>query len=373
MIKQCAATDIKSRSECNPFDNTEFLPLIVAPMYSCVDKSNAHIFLHNKVKICMPRKEYMDESYKYCSKENYFDSYSLEDFIENFINTTDGFLTNKENNIVKTSVCIDTAAGHLKALHEAIRQAKEIHGNNLVIMAGNVSSAEAFVELATTGCNFIRVGIGGGASCLSSLQTGVGQENLEQLIYQCRKHRDFFKDKESIQAGIISKVKIVADGISRFVDQLVERKEGLDNGYAAINRLLYAGADIVMIGKLFAQSIESAGEKRKGIGYFFKETEDIYSAHVKHPSMDEVRKAISHGYEPQVKYSGMSTRESQMKYKEGEIKPSEGKSTWLPIKWSLSEWLNGSEKESDYLPGWVNALKSSMSYTGSKTLKDFKQ
>lgn len=85
------------------------------------------------------------------------------------------------------------------------------------------------------------------------------------------------------------------------------------------------------------------------------------------------------------KKSGMSTIEEQKKYKEPtnlgtqdlsvpRLKPSEGSTKWVPVRWTLNQWLQGSDKQDEYpyLNGFVNSLKSAMSYTGSKTLNEFK-
>jgi len=58
-----------------------------------------------------------------------------------------------------------------------------------------------------------------------------------------------------------------------------------------------------------------------------------------------------------------------------DIKPSEGSITWIPVRWTLEEWLNGSEDQdkAPYLMGYINSLRSAMSYTDSLTLNDFKQ
>lgn len=391
MIKQCAVTDIQSRSECNCYDGSGFLPLITSNMYCTVDKHNAGIFLNNKIKVCMPRKEYMDESYQYCSDENYFDSFSLDDFIQDFIVTNDGFLYTPGGDKVKTSVCIDTAAGHLKRLHEAIRKAKEIHGDDLIIMAGNVSSVEAFEELAKTNVDYIRVGIGGGGGCNTTSNTGVGQEDLYYLIQECyrlrevnKKDLEYFAKKfptAKVQPHNISKVKIVADGISSYIKRCQQKYNFNDNGYAAIIKLLNSGADLVMIGGLFAQCVESAGEKA------FKTINGDYRIDLPFNSLS-LEEAIQLYFKQgnlYVKLSGMSTVEEQKKYqpaqhvsqglKEVNLKPSEGSTKWVPVRWTLENWLQGSDKQDEYpyLNGFVNSLKSAMSYTGSKTLNEFKQ
>ena len=238
MIKQCAVSDIESRSECNPYNSEGFLPIITSPMYSVVNEDNVNIFLENKVQVCLPRNiGTIPEN------GEYFVSYSLNDFIKNYI--TQYEITKMSLTFV-VKVCIDTAAGHLKSLHEAIRKAKEIHGNNLIIMAGNVASEDAFVELAKTGVDYIRVGIGGGGGCNTTSNTGVGQEDLRQLIGSCKnritraQNSMRIYEKEGAEyytrAGIpanlhkklyhdefaLSQVKIVADGISSYIKQCEE-------------------------------------------------------------------------------------------------------------------------------------------------------
>jgi len=386
MIKQ-TATGLNSRSEVNPFDENGFLPLITAPMYSVVDDTNYQVFLDNKIQVCMPRNKTVpitDAEYFQNSPDNYwnyvFESVSLSEFIEHWIE-------NKHSVCLNSRICIDTANGNMPALHDAIRKAKELHGDNLIIMAGNVSSVEAFMELAKTGCDYIRVGIGGGGGCNTTSNTGVGQEDLEKLIYFCNSVRNETSDKIPLwyhysstwsteDRENINKVKIVADGISSYI-KLCQDKYGFnDNGYAAINKLLFAGADLVMIGKLFAQCVESAGEKQyytptSNPNYFETKTkaqfEDWCLAHeIDHKS-----------FKPSaIKYSGMSTQEEQLKYKPTDdervlISPSEGSVQWIPVRWSLTEWLNGStnQDESPYLMGWINSIRSAMSYTGKKILR----
>jgi IMP dehydrogenase/GMP reductase len=384
MIQQ-AGQGLNSRKEAIPFDENGFLPLITAPMYSVVDETNYQTFLDNKIQVCLPRKCKINVSDK-----DYFISLSLEEF--------SSFYCNAENHLPfnrKQLVCIDTANGNMPALHDAIREAKEIHGDNLIIMTGNVSNDNAFVELAKTGVDYIRVGIGGGGGCNTTSNTGVGQgANLVNVIWECNNIRSRYKTALLADNGYrrtegwqnIAKVKIVADGISSYV-KYCEKEHGFNNnGYAAINTLLYTGADLVMVGSLFAQCLESAGEKRSNspisIEKYLKEGYFI-------------RNPVE--YDPQwkvwdVKLQGMSTEEAQNKYKKvtggfdiidfgvtppntikhsdvKEIKPSEGKTVWLPVKWMLNDWLYGNG--TDELPGFINMLKSAMAYRGAKNLKNF--
>lgn len=407
---------LNSRSEANPFNEEGFLPLITAPMYSTVDESNYQLFLDNKIQVCLPRNT------KAVSGGNPFFSFSLEKFIASYINTK--VSVDYETEITK--ICIDTANGNMPQLHKAIRKAKEIHGNSLIIMAGNVGSVEAFVELAKTGCDYIRVGIGSGGACNTTSNTGVGQETLDKLIAYCkmavgsannsagireRKRKEYLSipDNEYFDSTYqefvnISKVKIVADGISSYINYCQKEYNFNDNGYAAINKLLHSGADLVMVGKLFAQCVESAGTKRLSVGNEYDWQDGDYETQI-------IRGWIKRSYyreKLEVKYSGMSTQQEQKKYKDpfnqsikvfksngvlacyadsieeaeklttehsgwyftSDLRPSEGSVQWIPVRWSLDEWLNGSNKqdESPYLMGFVNALRSMMAYTGKTKL-----
>jgi hypothetical protein len=411
VIKQ-AATGLNSRSEANPYNEYGFLPLITAPMYSVVDETNYQVFLDNKIQVCLPRAIEGPKLGHEC-----FLSYSLQEFIENFCNPNTGLPW-------ACKICIDTANGNMPALHDAIRKAKKIHGDKLVIMAGNVATSNAFAELAKTGVDYIRVGIGGGGGCNTTSNTGVGQTDLQRLINDCKErvlaaiyreknmksiianNKDWEKENYSENHNLC-KVKIVADGISTYIKQCEKQYGWNDNGYAAINSLLYAGADLVMIGGLFAQCLESSGEKST----FTNDNECIII-----DNKDQQEILFKDKDSLFVKYAGMSTQTEQRKYKQfnpkngdfvkikvfsnwsegvyigldvdkeshlvkedtGYIlsskqiapietitKPSEGSIKWLPVRWTLNEWLNGSDNQDEYpyLMGWVNSIKSAMAYT----------
>ena len=204
----------------------------------------------------------------------------------------------------------------------------------------------------------------------------------------------------------VSKVKIVADGISSYIKLCQQKSSFNDNAYAAIIKLLNSGADLVMIGGLFAQCVESAGDKRyTGTVSSGKE----YPMNVNRMEVEKngpfSAKVIENKIHDrlEVKISGMSAVEEQKKYKlfdlvsqaedgptqisadqweyeipakayQSIIKPSEGSTKWVPVRWTLEEWLQGSDKQDEYpyLNGFVNSLKSAMSYTGSRTLNEFK-
>lgn len=375
MIKQ-EAIGLNSRQEANIYDENGMLPLMTAPMFSVVNEDNCKIFLDNGVRVCMPRNTGFDGELEYMQNEKVFASCSLHDFIKLFIDEYDPI----NDTTLKQCICIDVANGSMPALHEAIRKAKEIHGSNLIIMAGNVASEDAFVELAKTGVDYIRVGIGGGGGCNTTSNTGVGQIDLRQLIKMCKyaitintsnwEAKSYIPELVSKPSYDIRNVKIVADGISSSIKQCEEKYGFNDNGYAAINTLLYAGADIVMIGKLFVQCLESAGEKgvetMDGVVSFDNWLTPFHISGAPKSLEELFNRGSKHC---RVKYSGMSTLQEQEKYKDDK-KPSEGSVQWIPIRWSLPDWLTGNDAQDSYpyLMGWVNSIKTVGSYTGNKTI-----
>lgn len=339
MIEQ-SYTGLNSRSEANPFLKNGMLPLITAPMFATCDDTNYKEFVEKQVNVCLPRGV---QNVK--SSENVFLSNSVDEF-ENIVNSTE-----KSEKIFH--VCIDTANGNMPKLHNVIKFAKNKFGNNIVIMAGNVCSLDAFQALVATGVDYIRVGIGGGGSCHTTKNTAVGQTNLNELIRKCYEYK--MKNRKTC--------KIVADGISQYIN-FCEKEFGYnDNGYAAIIELLFSGADLVMVGRLFAQSFESSG------GKLFKDSED-YLAEFKKIPISEFNNKIDNMY---VVFAGMSTHIAQKQYGKS-LKPSEGASSIEKVRWFLKDWLFGNEHQDQYpfLNGFENSLRSAMSYTGSKTLEDFK-
>lgn len=338
IVTQGKRFNLSSRSLVNILDENGFLPIITAPMYSVCGKKESEDFLSKTIQVCLPRGDVFNKR-----GPGKWESYSLSDFEKYYCN--DSIKFNEQHR-----VCIDVANGNMRSLHIAIGKCKHLHGDKVEIISGNISSVEAFLELARTGIDYIRIGIGGSSVCNTFTQTGVGQADLEDLITDC--YSEKVQRQIDLEKGLyideierknwenISKVKIIADGISRQMQKLIEKNEAVDNGYALICRLLFSGADLVMIGRLFAQSLESAGEKRNN--------------------------------NTEVDYYGMSTKRAQAKYSTRSDKASEGNSQWLPVKWTLNQWLEGDENRSDYLSGFKKALQSSISYSGHQDIKDFK-
>lgn len=362
MIKQ-TAIGLDSRSQAEPRQNG-MLPLFTAPMTTVVDDKTYETYKKLGIHPIIPRTSKVPDTY------DGWIALSLDEFIDIFNISDEEFV--EHMSLIKPKVLIDVANGNMPRLHTAIKKAKELYGKSIQIMAGNVSSENAFMELALTGVDYIRVGIGGGGACMTTVHTGVGQDCLEELVNRCkerlRRHNtgkryllktnpylgEEMKKYEKAVHNQMLNTKIVADGISSYIKQNNFHR----NGYAAINNLLFAGADYVMIGSIFAAAYGSASQKY----WVLKE-----------------QKIPTNRFDPKDQivalYRGMSTREEQKNYNpdKPDYKASEGKTMYLDCEVTLHEWMWGAKDDRhDEFPGFYNALVSAMAYTGAKTLDSWK-
>lgn len=313
LIVPSEITSITTRTEVNPFDSNGFLPLITAPMDTVVDRTNCDLFYDNKVNVCLPRFEER-------TKGDMFESYSLSQFEEKYLNAVlDG----------KHYVLIDTANGHIQTVIDATKKTKDMYGDNMVLMVGNVANPVTYRILSNAGADLIRCGVGNGAGCLTSFQTGIGYP-MGSLIRECY-YMSLSLDKPA---------KIVADG-------------GMKE-YSDVIKALALGADYVMLGSIFNKAVESCGKtfiKGSGAAIEISNVEAIN--HFKRGDLGE-SKIIK-------EFRGMSTKEVQRKWGNEVLKTSEGVVRYRPVEYSLNGWLDNLE----------SYLRSAMSYVDARTLEEF--
>ena len=140
-------------------------------------------------------------------------------------------------------IVVDTAHGHTKKVAEIIKKIKRKKNNNTAICAGNIATSDAAKFLIRLGVDIIKVGIGPGSICTTRLVAGIGVPQLSAII--------------NVKSGVKNKnVKIISDGGIKFSGDIA--------------KALAAGADAVMIGSLFAGTIESPGKLIKKKGTFYK-------------------------------------------------------------------------------------------------------
>ncbi len=129
-------------------------------------------------------------------------------------------------------LCIDTAHGHSKNVIETVRQFRQ-EFPEIILMAGNVVTAEGTKALCEAGADVIKVGVGPGSICTTRMVAGVGMPQIS-AVYECA------------QAAKAFGRSVIADGGIKYSGD--------------ISKALAVGANIVMIGNLLAGSEESPGE-----------------------------------------------------------------------------------------------------------------
>lgn len=129
-------------------------------------------------------------------------------------------------------VVIDTAHGHSKLVLETISETKR-RFPALVIIGGNVATAEGTRALIDVGADAVKVGIGAGSICTTRIVAGAGVPQLTAVIEcstEARKHN----------------IPTIADGGIKYSGDIV--------------KALAAGADVVMLGSMLAGLEESPGD-----------------------------------------------------------------------------------------------------------------
>jgi IMP dehydrogenase len=130
------------------------------------------------------------------------------------------------------AIIIDTAHGQSKGVLEMVaRIRKEFPGLQLV--AGNIATPEAALDLAKAGVDAVKVGIGPGSICTTRVIAGIGVPQLTAVY-------------EVAQALKNKNIPVIADGGIRYTGDIV--------------KALAAGASSIMAGSLFAGVDESPGE-----------------------------------------------------------------------------------------------------------------
>jgi len=306
LIEPVPVSDIYSRKDIDIY-NCGDLPIMTAPMDTVIDSNNKDMFRNCDVVICLPRNvksKYNDE----------FESISLDDFEFMYMHSL--FLPGK-------SYLVDIANGHMHKLECLVGAVKE-EFPSIILMVGNIANPETYKRLSDAGADYIRVGIGNGNACLTTVQTGVGYP-MASLIRECYTAKKELKNP----------AYIVADG-------------GMKK-YSDVIKAIALGADYVMLGSIFNKTIQSCGDN-----YLFGFI----------PVSQSVAELLFKYKLPiYKKFRGMSTKEVQKKWNKKRLRTSEGIVTKRRVEYSFYTWLDNFR---DY-------LRTAMSYTGSRNLGEFRK
>ncbi|MCL2571753.1 MAG: IMP dehydrogenase [Defluviitaleaceae bacterium] len=147
-------------------------------------------------------------------------------------------------------LCIDSSEGFTEWQKRTIQFVREKYGDDVKIGAGNIVCKEGFRFLAEAGADFIKVGIGGGAICITREAKGIGRGQATALIEVAEARNEYFKE-----TGIY--IPICSDG-------------GIVHDYH-ITVALAMGADFCMQGRYFARFDESPTNRVMVGGNYMKE------------------------------------------------------------------------------------------------------
>lgn len=219
------------------------------------------------------------------------------------------------------SLVLDLAHGAQLSVVKQIKELRELLGDSFSLVVGNFANADSvkeFLEHVKLGSiQGLKCNIGSGSRCTTRLVTGVGHPALSTVMEI---------SKAVKQVGLV----IVSDG-------------GMDS-VGDICKSIAAGAHLVMTGSFFAGCEETPGEVVKKTGH----SED-WLTNSKNTSLWK-------------KYRGSASKESyEVQGKLAQHRSAEGESTLVPYKGPIKDVLQNIE----------GGLRSSLTYTGSRNIKEF--
>ncbi|MBU6235636.1 MAG: IMP dehydrogenase [Alphaproteobacteria bacterium] len=212
-------------------------------------------------------------------------------------------------------IIVDTAHGHSKGVLDTVTRIRRIQSNTVQVIAGNVATGDAARALIDAGADAVKVGIGPGSICTTRVVAGVGVPQLTAIM-------------DVAEACYRNSIPVIADGGIRYSGDL--------------GKAVAAGADVVMLGSMFAGTDEAPGEVVLYQGRSYKTYRGMGSV-------------------------GAMTQGSADRYFQGQVREQnklvpEGIEGRVPYKGPMANVVH-------QLTG---GLRAAMGYTGSKTIADMK-
>ena len=180
-------------------------------------------------------------------------------------------------------IVIDSAHGHSANIFTTLKLIKE-HFPELPVIAGNVATAQATRDLIEAGADCVKVGIGPGSICTTRVVAGVGVPQISAVMDCYEVAREY---------GI----PIIADGGIQYSGD--------------ITKAIAAGANVCMLGSIFAGCDESPGDFELYQGRKYKVYRGMGSiAAMENGSRDryfqsDAKKLVPEGVEGRVPYKGL--------------------------------------------------------------------
>lgn len=240
---------VKSRSLCDTRSHGFKSPIIPANMECVINRKIAKMLALENYMYIMHRFEDTFDFVKHMNEDNK----QLPVSISVGVNSDSYDLLNKivQNNLNIHYVTIDIAHGHCEKMELMISFIRNLFPD-VCIIAGNVSTPEAFTDLENWGAHMIKVGIGPGYACTTFNATGFGSRGSQAwTIRECAKVR--------------RRAQIIADG-------------GIQHP-GDITKSIVLGADFVMVGGMLSGFHDSPGKIVEKDDKLYKEYWGSASAH----------------------------------------------------------------------------------------------
>ncbi len=179
-------------------------------------------------------------------------------------------------------IVIDTAHGHSANVLRTVHMVKDAYPN-LQVIAGNVATAEATEALIEAGVDCVKVGIGPGSICTTRVVAGIGVPQISAVM-------------DCYEAAKKHNIPIIADGGIKYSGD--------------VTKAIAAGANVCMMGSMFAGCDESPGSFELYQGRKYKVYRGMGSiAAMENGSKDryfqsDAKKLVPEGVEGRVAYKG---------------------------------------------------------------------
>ena len=179
-------------------------------------------------------------------------------------------------------IVIDTAHGHSANVLRTVHMVKDAYPD-LQVIAGNVATAEATEALIEAGVDCVKVGIGPGSICTTRVVAGIGVPQISAVM-------------DCYEAAKKHNIPIIADGGIKYSGD--------------VTKAIAAGANVCMMGSMFAGCDESPGSFELYQGRKYKVYRGMGSiAAIENGSKDryfqsDAKKLVPEGVEGRVAYKG---------------------------------------------------------------------
>ena len=216
-------------------------------------------------------------------------------------------------------VCVDVANGYSERFVGYVKTLRENYPE-IVIIAGNVVTADQTQELILNGADIVKVGIGPGSVCTTRIQTGVGYPQLSAVI-------------ECADAAHGLGGHIIADGGCTCPGDVA--------------KAFAAGADFVMLGGMLAGHDEGGGEV-------------ITKKYITDEFQDDGR-TRKFDEKQFVQFYGMSSDAANTKHFGGlkDYRSSEGREVLVPYRGAIANTVQNI----------MGGIRSTCTYVGANQLK----